>query len=797
MRKIIITLLSAATVSFALFFFLLNFIVNFIIEVFNKTISNGNIMNPEKLDVTWDLFFKTDYYGFSGLLIVISLLAFAMSISSTFKFYHTFNKLNKNQKGSSRFATLKEIKEQYRDVPDKGERFEGSGGVPVARYKDRLFIDDSPVNNMFIGTTRSGKGEIFVISAIDIYSRAKKQSSMIINDPKGELFAASKETLEGLGYRVEVLNLMNPNQSMSYNLLEVVKQEFLLENYSQAQQYARSLAFMLYNDKKTADPIWSKASTNLCTALILGLCEVNKNTPEKITMYNLAVMFSELSSKIVKNERGEDEEGLVEFFKQFPINHPARLQFATYEGSVGATRASIRMNTTTPLGIFTLDSIGKLTSQNSMEMEKVGFNHWLKGLAKPLTRVHFIFNGIEKNSIKTDEKGYFKYYHDNHLNIGDNFEVVVGDLNAQERTIFKVESIQEDGEIIFTQDNNHIELVSCVQFEKPVAVFMIVPDYDETFNIIASLFVKQLYTALARAASNVPSGKCYREVVFLLDEFGNMPAIEGMSNIITVCLGRNIRFNLIIQSYSQLKELYGEQWSTIDGNCGNTMYLLTADKDTAETISSKLQDKTITTKSRSGKPLSFNKSKTESVDQRRLLTTAEVMGLKEGEMIVIRVIKRQDKKKKRIQQYPLFLTGETAMKYRWEYLSDYYDTNKSINDIEIPCSHAEISLRDLKTDYIVSHLKEEEEKEVVHVEVVEEIVKVFDVFGYKNVEVVERHILPRYKQADGSDRRIEYFLNMEIYEFLDILKRLVLSNLLEERIANIFIKAARQKGYDV
>src|SRR5699024_8231888 len=183
-----------------------------------------------------------------------------------------------------------------------------------------------------------------------------------------------------LGYLVEVLNLMNPNQSTSYNLLEVVKQKFLLENYSQAQQYARSLAFMLYNDKKTADPIWSKASTNLCTALILGLCEINKKTPERITMYNLAVMFSELSSKIVKNDRGEDEEGLVEFFKQFPTNHPARLQFATYEGSVGATRASIRMNTTTPLGIFTLDSIGKLTSQNSMEMEKVGFNHWLKGL---------------------------------------------------------------------------------------------------------------------------------------------------------------------------------------------------------------------------------------------------------------------------------------------------------------------------------------------------------------------------------------------------------------------------------
>ena len=101
---------------------------------------------------------------------------------------------------------------------------------------------------------------------------------MVLNDPKGELYAASKETLEALGYHVEVLNLMNPNQSMSYDLLEIVKQEFLLENYSQAQQYARSLSFMLYHDPKSSDQIWSKASTNLCTALILGLCEVNKKT---------------------------------------------------------------------------------------------------------------------------------------------------------------------------------------------------------------------------------------------------------------------------------------------------------------------------------------------------------------------------------------------------------------------------------------------------------------------------------------------------------------------------------------
>lgn len=792
MRKIALYIMGAFILVFTCIFLIFNFIVNFILEVFNKTFIMGSIMNPARIDISPKLLFNTDHYGISGLVMLIMIVAFVFSTVTTFKLYHSFSNLRKNQKGSSRFTTLKEIQEQYRDIPDKAERFEGRGGVPIARYKDRLFIDDSPVNNQIIGTTRSGKGEMFVISAIDIYSRAEEQSSMVINDPKGELYAASKDTLESLGYKVEVLNLMNPNQSMSYDLLELVKQEFLSENFSQAQQYARSLAFMLYHDKKTADQIWSKASTNLCTALVLALCEVNKKTPERINMYNLALMLSELSSKTVEDEWGNEQEALIGFFQQFPANHPARLQFATYEGAMGTTRASILMNTTAPLGIFTLEGIGKLTSQNSFEMEKVGFNHWLRGSSKPVSRLHFVFNGERMGSIKTDDKGYFNYYHDNHVEVGDTFEILVGSKNSEERTMFTVIGIDKDGNIDLTQDNEKVTVSSGVQFEKPVAVFMIVPDYDETFNIIASLYVKQLYTALARAASNSPSGKCFREVVFILDEFGNMPAIEGMANIITVCLGRNIRFNLIIQAYSQLKQLYGEQWNTIDGNCGNTIYLLTADKETAETISSKLGEKTITTKSRSGKVLSLDKSRTESVDQRRLLTPSEVMGLKEGEMIVIRVIKRQDKKRKRIQQYPLFLTGNTAMKYRWEYLSDYYDTNKSINDIEIPCAHATTRLSDLKSDYIL-HFDDNEDTEENN----SAPETVYEVLGDKNSSVIEKHILPRFKLLNGKERTIEYFMNMEIYDYIDVLKRLVLEGLLEERIADIFISSARQKGYDV
>ena len=77
---------------------------------------------------------------------------------------------------------------------------------------------------------------------------------------------------------------------------------------------------------------------------------------------------------------------------------------------------------------------------------------------------------------------------------------------------------------------------------------MITPDYDPSKNVISSMFVKQLYTTLAQNAGNTRGGKCFRRVHFILDEFGNMPAIESMDNIVTVCLGRNILFDLFYKA---------------------------------------------------------------------------------------------------------------------------------------------------------------------------------------------------------------------------------------------------------
>ncbi|MSE09708.1 type IV secretory system conjugative DNA transfer family protein, partial [Lactobacillus salivarius] len=52
-----------------------------------------------------------------------------------------------------------------------------------------------PINIVVNGTTRSGKGESLVNPSIDTISRAKTKSSLVVTDPKGEIYQASYKTL--------------------------------------------------------------------------------------------------------------------------------------------------------------------------------------------------------------------------------------------------------------------------------------------------------------------------------------------------------------------------------------------------------------------------------------------------------------------------------------------------------------------------------------------------------------------------------------------------------------------------
>ena len=111
--------------------------------------------------------------------------------------------------------------------------------------------------------------------------------------------------------------------------------------------------------------------------------------------------------------------------------------------------------------------------------------------------------------------------------------------------------------------------------EKKTALFVIISDTDATFNFI----VKEL---LAKLAEYKPLAKI-EEI-----EEQNYNMIDDRLNN-----GVEISASIILQSKSQLKALYKDNASTIEGNCDTTLFLGGKEKDTLKDLAEILGKETI------------------------------------------------------------------------------------------------------------------------------------------------------------------------------------------------------------
>jgi type IV secretion system protein VirD4 len=137
--------------------------------------------------------------------------------------------------------------------------------------------------------------------------------------------------------------------------------------------------------------------------------------------------------------------------------------------------------------------------------------------------------------------------------------------------------------------------------DKPSALFLKIPDEKDTRHNLAAIFILNIYKTLIKVASANEDLSLPRNVYFILDEFGNMPKIEKFDKMITVGRSRKIWFNMIIQSYAQLNNVYGDTVADIvKGNCGIKMFIGSNDMNTCKEYSELCGNITVVTTSSSG-----------------------------------------------------------------------------------------------------------------------------------------------------------------------------------------------------
>lgn len=613
-----------------------------------------------------------------GLFAVLFLFLLVGYVVFAYKVKVSYGRLDVGQHGTSRWTTRAEIKEQYKQIPDTKERFPGYGGFPIAREGNTLYIDDTPVNNLLIGMTRSGKGEIFVFPLIDIYSRAQFQPSMIITDPKLELAPAAIPTLCERGYDYHIINLIDPEYSAGFNPLHLITQQYKAGDVADAQLLCQSFCATMFSpDTAGENKFFEDNSISLLTALILAsiedCIEADRLENEKRKFFTLREnkrrkeeAFKRLSDNEKKIYRLQQQIKML--LKENPRSSAGQLA-----GELSVSEAEIKeAQATDEIRLIYKEKEYTETHENEKKINLFSVVNTFAVLSS--TSV-----GIGKNMLDV----YFEERPEG--NISRLLYASTG--SAGEKTKGSIYSNMLSALKIFTYENiakltakSTIDLKRIGFGGKPVAVFIGMPDYDSSNYFLISTFISQLYLTLARMATHSPTGKCGRQVVFILDEFGNFPEIKDVDHFLNVGLGRNIYFNLILQSYMQLENVYGEkQGKIIKEACGNSVYILTNSAETTKEFSEELGTETITVVNRTGKLFSLSKERTEMQQERQLLTPKELTELLPGEVIVNR-LKRTDLDGSGIKSHPIANMGEDKMLYRYQYLIDDFPSGNILYD---------------------------------------------------------------------------------------------------------------------
>ncbi len=156
-------------------------------------------------------------------------------------------------------------------------------------------------------------------------------------------------------------------------------------------------------------------------------------------------------------------------------------------------------------------------------------------------------------------------------------------------SLFNMESVSK----LIAKDDLELESIA----NEKAALFVVIPDSDNTFNFLVSMMYGQLFERLYYIADfQTEDGKLKNHVRFILDEFANIGQIPDFEKKIATMRSREISASIIIQNMAQLKEIYKDNWESITGNCDSTLFLGGQEQSTLEYISKRLGKETIDTR---------------------------------------------------------------------------------------------------------------------------------------------------------------------------------------------------------
>ncbi len=250
--------------------------------------------------------------------------------------------------GTANWMTEKEAKKVLGIGTNEGLILGRINGRTVTLPKKTYFNRNVAV----FGAPGSMKSRSYVRT--NILQLAKEGQSIVVTDPKGELFNDMAQFLRDMGYNVKIFNLVSMVHSDRWNPVDVIQDDIDAQTFAEVVISNTKIA-----GSKSGDPFWDRAEQNLLKALVLYVATEYSGRER-----NLASVYSLLASS--------DPKQIDMIFKGLPNGHPAKMPYNIYAQANDTVRTGVVIGLGTRLQVFQNRLVQRLTEESDIDLELPG-----------------------------------------------------------------------------------------------------------------------------------------------------------------------------------------------------------------------------------------------------------------------------------------------------------------------------------------------------------------------------------------------------------------------------------------
>ena len=285
---------------------------------------------------------------------------------------------SKDKKGDKLLSFKKQESDGYAQWGDKKEIINSksvervlpkdenihAAGITLINNGKEIYVDNGETHNLIIGSTGSGKTETIVKPMVRLLAR--NGESMIITDPKGEIYKQTSALLKDKGYNVILLNFREPEHGNCWNPLELPYNYFHNGNKDKALELLDDVSMNILKDPNSkADPFWEDSAADYFSGLTLGL--FMDAQPKEVNISSVNYMSA------LGEERFGPKTYLQDYFTAKGEDSNAYILASNTINAPTDTKGSILSTFRQKIRIFSSrDSISEMLSTSDFDMKSIG-----------------------------------------------------------------------------------------------------------------------------------------------------------------------------------------------------------------------------------------------------------------------------------------------------------------------------------------------------------------------------------------------------------------------------------------